>query len=274
MGRGGINVAVGPRKPSNHPKPVVVFVPGYCHPYRTPYCPFDYRYAASDTQLHQNPNSTIFFFEKNLRPGAKMPLFFTKNSSPAATFLPRPAAESIPFSSEKLPEILSRLSVEPGSVSASAMGRTLKVCEEPPVQGEKRTCATSLESMIDFATASLATRHVRAVSTEVGDGATRRQVYTIAGNVERLTEGRKVACHPRPYVYPVFFCHVSGATRAYAVPLVGENGSKVEAIVVCHMDTSGWNPGHAAFKLLKVKRGTVPICHFLPQDHVVWASSD
>ncbi|KAB5513985.1 hypothetical protein DKX38_027891 [Salix brachista] len=27
---------------------------------------------------------------------------------------------------------------------------------------------------------------------------------------------------------------------------------------------------HLAFQVLNVKPGTVPVCHFLPQDHVVW----
>jgi hypothetical protein len=27
-----------------------------------------------------------------------------------------------------------------------------------------------------------------------------------------------------------------------------------------------------AFQMLKVQPGTVPICHFVPQDHVVWIS--
>ncbi|CDP20906.1 unnamed protein product [Coffea canephora] len=54
------------------------------------------------------------------------------------------------------------------------------------------------------------------------------------------------------------------------VNLVGADGAKVKAVAVCHRDTSAWNPRHLAFQLLKVKPGTVPICHFLPEDHIVW----
>nr|CAD1843885.1 unnamed protein product [Ananas comosus var. bracteatus] len=53
----------------------------------------------------------------------------------------------------------------------------------------------------------------------------------------------------------------------------GEDGRErraaVDAAAVCHADTAAWNPKHLAFQVLKVKPGTVPICHFLPQDHVV-----
>lgn len=284
VGRGGVNVGVGRGRPGGaavdsgpaktyvgyHGKPVVVYVPGYCHPYWHPYCPFDYRYAATDTQLRENGDVALFFLEKDLHRGAKMKLHFVK-AAPTTAFVPRGAAESIPFSSDKLPEILERFSVKPGSVEASAMNQTLKACEDPAAAGETRYCATSLESMVDFATASLGTREVQVASTEAGEGATPEQIYSVTDDAARLGAGKKVACHARPYAYPVFYCHVARSSRAYLVPLVGENGAKVEAVVVCHADTSGWNPRHVAFKLLKVKPGTVPICHFLPQDHVIWA---
>jgi hypothetical protein len=56
------------------------------------------------------------------------------------------------------------------------------------------------------------------------------------------------------------------------VPLEGVDGNRVKAVAVCHTDTSQWNPKHLAFQVLKVQPGTVPVCHFLPQDHVVWVS--
>ncbi|KAF2285797.1 hypothetical protein GH714_007828 [Hevea brasiliensis] len=47
------------------------------------------------------------------------------------------------------------------------------------------------------------------------------------------------------------------------VPMVGDDGSKAKAIVVCHTDTSAWSPKHYAFQVLEVKPGGPPICHFL-----------
>nr|AFK44310.1 unknown [Lotus japonicus] len=78
--------------------------------------------------------------------------------------------------------------------------------------------------------------------------------------------------HKQNYPYAVFYCHKSGSTRAYSVPLEGDNGVRVKAVAVCRTDTSQWNPKHLAFQVLKVKPGTVPVCHFLPEDHVVWVS--
>jgi len=157
------------------------------------------------------------------------------------------------------------------------MAQTLRDCEAPAAKGEKKACATSLESMVDFATAGLGTSHVRAVSTVVARPDSPKQEYTITG-VKRSGAGaddggRLVACHAEPYAYAVFACHQTRRTRAYSVSMLGRDGTAVDAVAVCHADTSGWNPKHVAFQVLNVKPGTVPVCHFLPQDHVVWTRS-
>lgn len=256
VGKGGVGVNVKPRG-----KPVHVNV-----------SPFRYNYAATETQLHDDPSVALFFQEKDLHAGKKVTVQFTGTAGAGTKFLPRSEAEAIPFSSEKVPEILSRFSVNPDSVEAAEMAQTLRDCEAPAARGEKKACATSHESMVDFATSSLGTSHVRAVSTVVAKPGSPKQEYTVAG-VKRAAgtgdDGRLVACHAEPYAYAVFMCHLTRQTRAYSVSMVGRDGTAVDAVAVCHADTSGWNPKHVAFQVLDVKPGTVPVCHFLPQDHVV-----
>ncbi|EES01424.1 hypothetical protein BDA96_03G309900 [Sorghum bicolor] len=262
VGKGGVGVHVNnPRK-----KPVNVNAG-----------PFQYLYAASETQLHDDPSVALFFQEKDLQqPGKKVTVQFANTATAGAKFLPRSDAEAIPFSSEKVPEILSRFSVDPDSVEAAEMAQTLRDCEAPAAKGEKKACATSLESMVDFATTSLGTSHVRAVSTVVAKEGSPKQEYTVTGVKPAAGtghDGRLVACHAEPYAYAVFACHLTQQTRAYSVSMLGRDGTAVDAVAVCHADTSGWNPKHIAFQVLKVKPGTVPVCHFLPQDHVVWTRS-
>ncbi|KAB2629581.1 dehydration-responsive protein RD22 [Pyrus ussuriensis x Pyrus communis] len=229
--------------------------------------PFDYRYAATETQLHQDPNAAIFFLEKDMQPGTTMNLHFTTNSN-TATFVSRKTTESIPFSSNKPPEIFNQFSVKPGSVEADIIKGTIQECENPGIR-EDKYCPTSLESMIDFSTSKLGGGNIRAISTEAGKGAT-LQKYTIASGVKKLVADKSVVCHKQNYAYAVFYCHATKTTTAYVVPLKGADGVNVKAVVVCHTDTSEWNPKHLAFQVLKVKPGTVPVCHFLPSDHVVW----
>ncbi|RLN23580.1 uncharacterized protein C2845_PM07G22000 [Panicum miliaceum] len=296
VGTGGVGVNVNPGKPGGTTVGVGVGVnPGYGKPGGTTVgvrkggvgvnvkprgkpvhvnvSPFLYNYAATETQLHDDPSVALFFQEEDLHPGKKMTVQFT-NTAAGTKFLPRSEADAIPFSSEKVPEILSRFSVSPDSVEAAEMAQTLRDCEAPAAKGEKKACATSLESMVDFATAGLGTSHVRAVSTVVAKPDSPKQEYTITGvRAAGADDGRLVACHAEPYAYAVFACHQTRQTRAYSVSMLGRDGTAVDAVAVCHADTSGWNPKHVAFQVLNAKPGTVPVCHFLPQDHVVWTRS-
>ncbi|XP_027355142.1 BURP domain protein RD22-like [Abrus precatorius] len=250
---GGVSVHAGHK---GKPKPVKVDVP-----------PFLYSYAATKTQLHDNPNVALFFLEKDLHPGTKFDLHFTKTSN-QATFLPRQVSDSIPFSSNKVEDIFNKLSVKPDSEEAKTMKNTINECEENGIKGEEKYCATSLESMVDFSTSKLG-NNVEVVSTEV-DKETGLQKYAVTQGVKKFGGDKVVVCHKQNYPYAVFYCHKTVTTRAYSVPLEGAEGIRVKAVAVCHTDTSEWNPKHLAFQVLKVKPGTVPVCHFLPEDHVVW----
>ncbi|CAK9182715.1 unnamed protein product [Ilex paraguariensis] len=257
VGKGGVSVGT-----SQKGKPVYVGVsPGPV--------PFLYKYAATENQLHDNPNVALFFLEKDMHVGTKMNLHFIKSTN-AATFLPHMVAKSIPFASDKIPDILNRFSVKPNSVEAEAMKKTIKECEEPGITGEEKYCATSLESMIDFSTSKLG-KNVQAMSTEV-EKETQLQEYRIAG-VKKMAGGDTVICHKQSYAYAVFYCHKTHNTKAYMISLKGTDGTAAKAVAVCHKDTSAWNPKHLAFQVLKVTPGTVPICHFLPEDHIVWVSN-
>lgn len=260
VGKGGVGVVT----PGHHGKPPVYVgvKPGTS--------PFVYNYAAKDDQLHDNPNVALFFLEKDLHQGSNMNLHFVKTTN-GATFLPRQEADSIPFSSNKMREILNQFSVDPNSEEAQIMKQTVQECEEPGIKGEEKYCATSLESMVDFSTSKLGNK-VQPSSTET-EKETPMQKYTILGAKkigENNNNGKSVVCHKQNYAYAVFYCHKTETTESYMVSLVGADGTKAKAVAVCHKDTSAWNPKHLAFKVLKVTPGSVPVCHFLPQDHIVW----
>ncbi|KFK27813.1 hypothetical protein AALP_AA8G433300 [Arabis alpina] len=232
--------------------------------------PFVYNYAASKTQLHDDPNAALFFLEKDLVPGKAMNVRFNAEDGYGGktAFLPR--GETVPFGSEKFSEILNTLSVRPGSEEAEMMKKTIEECEAKRVGGEEKYCATSLESMVDFSVSKLG-KDLRAVSTEVSKKNLPMQSYKIAvAGVKKLADDKSVVCHKQKYPFAVFYCHKAMMTSVYAVPLQGADGTRAKAVAVCHKDTSAWNPNHLAFKVLKVKPGTVPVCHFLPETHVVW----
>lgn len=261
VGKGGVGVTT----PGHHGKPPVSVS---VHPGPSP---FNYQYAAKDDQLNDNPNVALFFLEKDLHQGSNMKLQFVKTTNDAA-FLPRQVANSIPFSSNKMPEILNEFSVDPNSEDAQIMKQTVQECEQPGIKGEEKYCATSLESMVDFSTSKLGNK-VQPLSTETEKESSQMQKYTILGakKMGNNNNGKSVVCHKQNYAYAVFYCHKTETTESYMVSLVGTaDGTKAKAVAVCHKDTSAWNPKHLAFKVLKVTPGSVPVCHFLPQDHIVW----
>ncbi|KAL9661439.1 hypothetical protein QQ045_026263 [Rhodiola kirilowii] len=232
------------------------------------------RHAATDPLTGMkivavNPPTALFFLEKDLYPGKEMSLEINRReNSASAAFIPLRVSNSIPFSSDKLSTIFDKFSVKPESKEAELMKRTLNMCSLPAGKGEKKQCVTSLESMVDFTIASLG-KNIQAISTEA-EKDTKLQKFKIINGIKKLANDEAVVCHKETYPYAVFLCHDLKATRSYLVPLIGADGTKAKATAVCHIDTSGWNPEHLALRVLNVKAGTVPVCHFLPEYDVVW----
>ncbi|CAO2146965.1 unnamed protein product [Urochloa humidicola] len=235
--------------------------------------------VTASAQYQDDSVATAFFLSKDLYPGSKMTLHFTHTSA-ATTALPRARADAIPFTSGKIPEILSMLSIPSASPAAAAIRSTLSTCEAPLLPGsEALRCVTSPESMADLAAGILGTRNIRATATRLstGDGMMPRKEYTMMSvRPVPVAGGDMVACHRMPYPYAVFACHATTAA-VYSVSLAagatGADGAatavKGEALAACHEDAF---PGitAAAYEKLGVKPGSAPVCHFLAQDSVLW----
>ncbi|KAK7350598.1 hypothetical protein VNO77_09400 [Canavalia gladiata] len=170
------------------------------------------------TVSHNHPEGHIhlFFLEEDLRPGAKLDSNFNKREG-KTLFLSQEDAEHIPFSSEKMKEILEILSVEPGSEIAEDVEKALWNCEVPALNGEEKHCATSLESMVDFITSKIG-KDARAMSTEV-ERETESERFLVKDGVKKLTYENYIICHPLNYPYAVFYCHHIVDTTAHFVPL-------------------------------------------------------
>jgi hypothetical protein len=225
---------------------------------------------------HMDPSSMIFFTMEDLKVGKTMPIYFPKRD-PATSphFLPREEADSIPFSLKQLPHLLEFFSFSPDSPQAKAMEDTLRHCESEPIKGETKLCATSMESMLDFAAAILGRfqHHDFQVLTtsHLTKSTTLFQNYTILKIPGEISAPKMVACHTMPYPYAIFYCHSQESqNKVFKVTLGGENGDRVEAIAVCHTDTSQWSPDHVSFRVLGVLPGTSSVCHFFPAENLVW----
>ncbi|OMO52541.1 hypothetical protein CCACVL1_29190 [Corchorus capsularis] len=216
-------------------------------------------------------NKDVYFLESALHPGKKMNLKDVVQKPTKAAFLPRPMAESIPFSIQELPQIYKYYSLEPKSAEANLLKETIENCERPAIQGEAKYCATSLETFIDLGVSKMG-KNIQLLSNEL-EKETENQEFSISQGVKMMGES-EIVCHKMKYAYAVFLCHSIDETAVYRVPVVGADGTRAIALAVCHKDTSAWNPKHLAFQVLKVKPGTIPICHFLARETLVWISSN
>ncbi|KAM1242824.1 hypothetical protein ACFX2G_035134 [Malus domestica] len=224
---------------------------------------------------HNEASKQGFFTFDDLHCGMRMPLHFPNQEH--SRFLPKEVADSIPFSTPHIPQIRQLFSIPQGSQEAKNVAYALEQCEMKPITGETKFCATSLESMTNFVTKIIGSG-VRSniLSTEhPTTSISIIQSYTILEEPKQVLASKMVFCHPLAYPYAVFFCHhFEKDTKFFKVKLGGENGDKVQAVAVCHMDTSDWDPAHDLFALLGIKASaSSPVCHFLPENHLVWIPS-
>ncbi|KAL3515185.1 hypothetical protein ACH5RR_022087 [Cinchona calisaya] len=240
---------------------------------------YDKKNDASSNIDHMDPKLFGFFNLEDLKIGNKMVTKFPKTDpSSSLLSLPKAKADRIPFSLIKFPSILEFFPFSQDSPQAKVMEDTLRKCEAKPIKGEKKFCATSYESMLNFAKRTFGLQmqtNIQVLSTVHLTGSTDGiQKYTIVKVPERISAPKMVACHTMPYPYKVFYCHYQESeSRVYKVSLNGGNGDGVEAIAVCHMDTSHWSPDHVSFSVLGIKPGTSPVCHFFAANHLVLVPS-
>ncbi|KAL9231628.1 hypothetical protein vseg_006830 [Gypsophila vaccaria] len=233
--------------------------------------------SSSSHMDHMELTWNILFRIEDLELGKKMKLYFlVKNSSQTAHFIPKQEADSIPFSSSETDKILDFFSFDQDSPQSRAIQETLNHCELPPLKGETKFCATSLEFMLEKLSLSFgeATKFKVLTTTQLKNWTPRLQNYTILEEPREITVGKMFGCHPLAYPYAVYYCHSQeGENKLFMVSLEGEDGIRLDALAICHMDTSQWDPNHVSFRVLGVKPGTVPVCHVFPQDNLVWVSS-
>ncbi|KAL6623469.1 hypothetical protein ACP70R_033348 [Stipagrostis hirtigluma subsp. patula] len=211
----------------------------------------------------------------------KTVMTLTLPSATVPAILPRHAAEKAPFTN--LTDVLATFHIAPGSADAALVEKTLLECQAPPVAGEQKACATSLEGTVQAAarmlrgasTAAAGDRTMWAAASAIPRGGLPRQEYVVTA-VAELDGDRHVRCHAEPFPYAVFECHMarrSSVTRAYMITLSSlHEGSSVTVamVMLCHLDTSYRNPEQLAFETPHTKPGGEPVCQFMPYANLVF----
>ncbi|XP_043687032.1 polygalacturonase-1 non-catalytic subunit beta-like [Telopea speciosissima] len=212
------------------------------------------------------------YFQKSMvKEGSVMPIPDLRDPMSYKSFLPRSLASKIPFSFARIEELKKLFGVVDESSMDKYIQDTLKICEKSPIQGEKRTCVTSAENLVDFVVEELG-HYLHIWSTESIDGSyenvTIGAVKLIYGN---LSESPAL-CHSQPFPFQVYYCHVLQKVKVYAV-VIHAHKKVNHVIMACHYDTSTWNSNHLAFKLLGFGPGQIEVCHWINENGIVWTKT-
>ncbi|WJX58515.1 hypothetical protein P8452_43962 [Trifolium repens] len=141
-------------------------------------------------------------------------------------------------------------------------------CNSPTATGEHKHCVSSLESMLDQVISHFGTTKIKAISSTF----VQNQDQYVVEEVKKVGDNA-VMCHRLNFEKVVFNCHQVRATTAYVVSLVAPDGTKTNALTVCHHDTRGMNP-ELLYEALKVDPGTVPVCHFIGNKAAAWVPNN
>jgi len=132
-----------------------------------------------------------------------------------------------------------------------------------PIEGEHKFCAKSLGTLIGFAISKLG-KNIQVLSSSF---VSKQEQYTVEG-VQSLGD-KAVMCHGLNFKRVVFYCHQVCGTTAFKVQLVAADGTKTQALAICHSDSSGMNH-EMLHQIMGVDPGTNPVCHFLGTKEILW----
>nr|QKI29400.1 BURP domain-containing protein 20 [Populus davidiana x Populus alba var. pyramidalis] len=189
------------------------------------------------------PDSTIFYLYNDLHPvGPRLVSCLVR-------------LRSLPFSSDKIPEILSYFALQVNSEGAQVIRDEIGGCDqEPNMEGEEKLCATSLESLIDFSVERLG-QNVRVLSTDAG----KKQEYTVSAKATMIGDHKAAVCHKMRYPYAF-----ATSTHQLGVQTIWHfKFSKLsQDQLFVTFSIAILSPDHMAFEVLEIKPGPAA-CHFL-----------
>nr|QXY82431.1 BURP [Selaginella kraussiana] len=221
--------------------------------------------------MHHQKGALLFFRMNTLKVGGEVVIPSLASHALGGRKLMTPRLEAM-LGSMELPRLLSVLKIPLDSTLARKSKTNLGNCRSPPLQGEKKACVSSIRSMTNFARSVLEDKkpleHLnpsRPVSSP--------EHFKIM-DVKVVTENSVVTCHPMVFPYALYMCHFVPKSVPIKVTLQDDHDKLVVVPVMCHMDTSEFDPSHLSFKILNTKPGEAEMCHWMPNSHIMWYTSD
>lgn len=219
-----------------------------------------------------------FFLEDQLVVGGEIHLSSNLHDPiPARAFLPAAVTAALPpLATENLPKLRQAFNIEENSEMATIMGTAAFLCENPALPGEAKACALTLPAMAQFVASQLGTE-VQALGTFGASSelsAPTAPASIVSVTKRSLAEGDHIIiCHTVMFPSALYYCHhVTGTKVVQAQLRVNNSETVIDAVGICHLDTSLWASEHPAFTALNIPRGA-EACHWIVQNDLVWVSA-
>ncbi len=220
-----------------------------------------------------------FFLESKLVKGSTMDLganFLYDAANSRRDFLPGAVADTLPaLKASNLPKLLQAFNIREGTEMARRMQTTISYCEgiaNLTPEEKPASCPTSEKAMAKFVS-SLLGQNVELLTSKVISA----KASAVSGPVTVVdyhtrsadNEDTPVVCHSLSFPSQVYYCHKLSKTRVLQATLEAAEGGRINAVAICHLDTSWWSSKHPAFAALHVKPGT-EVCHWTVESTLVW----
>ncbi len=219
------------------------------------------------------------FLESKLVKGSTMDLganFLYDAANSRRDFLPGAVADTLPaLKASNLPKLLQAFNIREGTEMARRMQTTISYCEgiaNLTPEEKPASCPTSEKAMAKFVSSLLGqnvelltSKVISAKASAVSGPVTVVDYHTRSADIEDTP----VVCHSLSFPSQVYYCHKLSKTRVLQATLEAAEGGRINAVAICHLDTSWWSSKHPAFAALNVKPGT-EVCHWTVESTLVW----
>ncbi|KAH9540618.1 hypothetical protein CY35_14G014700 [Sphagnum magellanicum] len=220
-----------------------------------------------------------FFLESKLVKGSTMDFganFLYDAANSRRDFLPGSVADTLPaLIASNLPKLLQAFNIREGTEMARRMQTTISYCEgiaNLTPEEKPASCPTSEKAMAKFVSSLLGqnvelltSKVISAKASAVSGPVTVVDYHTRSADIEDTP----VVCHSLSFPSQVYYCHKLSKTRVLQATLEAAERGRINAVAICHLDTSWWSSKHPAFAALNVKPGT-EVCHWTVESTLVW----
>lgn len=210
-----------------------------------------------------------FFRERDLVEGQPLHLPYLQVSQfPARKFLPHELAQSFSLTHDTLPRLFKTMHVPDRSNLSWQAHTTMFRCLAPAMKGESKRCVSSLKEMVGFLASTIGSE--MAVLPPQDSAGSKQIGKLLEVSLLAPSTSTSMTCHDNMYPFQVYYCHSIEDTKVYQLKLQLEDGSIINKVATCHMDTSQWPDLHPAFAVLHVRPGESEACHYIVQDDLLF----